>query len=436
MKKKIAIIGASLSGLISSVVLKKKGYDVTIFEKTDIIGGLYSQVDTPFGLFELGMHVLYVNKEQQEILNYLYGSDFFLKREGVDTDLGGSYFEGKLSIGSIYPNVIGSKYSAHILEYLKQKDKLLDLCEYENVQQLLKDRFGEEYESSVSSPILKGLWGKDSSLLHYGAVHCFYDLRRAVVCGHEDAVSLKNNKIYNQVVAWPDQKKAKGTVYNDRCALFMKYDVSVPNVHEKLNQLGIDVLFEQNIEIKNNHIEVNDKNISDEYDAIFLSAPLHSMLNKNKKEKLEYVNLSIFYFELENDISKSLPVYYVLGHDEDTSFARLVNYDSYNEGKKKNVVSVEVVYSDEWQAPSVQKIIEDVEKIDKNLKVRSSYKFPISMKVPIPSVNNHNILEEQLELLKYEMKDKLLVESGMRTDLGRFFSHDTIKGAYDAAVEL
>ncbi|PPR36065.1 MAG: hypothetical protein CFH30_01274, partial [Alphaproteobacteria bacterium MarineAlpha8_Bin1] len=55
MKKRIAVIGASVGGLVAAAELKSQGYDVNIVEKGSTIGGLYSSINTPFGEQELGM---------------------------------------------------------------------------------------------------------------------------------------------------------------------------------------------------------------------------------------------------------------------------------------------------------------------------------------------------------------------------------------------
>jgi protoporphyrinogen oxidase len=40
MKKRIAIIGGGVTGLVAAYRLLKKGYEVTVFEKSDSLGGL------------------------------------------------------------------------------------------------------------------------------------------------------------------------------------------------------------------------------------------------------------------------------------------------------------------------------------------------------------------------------------------------------------
>ena len=79
MTKKIKIIGGSLGGLVAGAELLQKGYKVSILERSDSIGGLYNNVNTPFGEQELGMHVVYVSERQLGLLTEIFGENAFGK---------------------------------------------------------------------------------------------------------------------------------------------------------------------------------------------------------------------------------------------------------------------------------------------------------------------------------------------------------------------
>ena len=103
--KRVAIVGASIGGLVAAGALRERGLDVTILERSKAIGGLYGKVETPFGPQEMGMHVLYAGKDQFRHLISIFGADVFQVLEGVSVDIGGHYNFGKLSLNSIYPDV-------------------------------------------------------------------------------------------------------------------------------------------------------------------------------------------------------------------------------------------------------------------------------------------------------------------------------------------
>jgi phytoene desaturase len=54
MKKKITIIGSGISSLAASSLLAKEGFDVTILEKNDSIGGRARQFSTDGFVFDMG----------------------------------------------------------------------------------------------------------------------------------------------------------------------------------------------------------------------------------------------------------------------------------------------------------------------------------------------------------------------------------------------
>ena len=39
MSKRVAVIGGGISGLTTAFLLKRKGFDVTVFEASDVVGG-------------------------------------------------------------------------------------------------------------------------------------------------------------------------------------------------------------------------------------------------------------------------------------------------------------------------------------------------------------------------------------------------------------
>lgn len=53
-KKSVCVVGGGIAGLISAYVLKKKGHDVVVYEKTDRVGGKCYTEDVEGGLYELG----------------------------------------------------------------------------------------------------------------------------------------------------------------------------------------------------------------------------------------------------------------------------------------------------------------------------------------------------------------------------------------------
>ncbi len=69
--KRVTIIGAGISGLLIGYALKKKGYQITIHEKSDRCGGLIQTKHTPHGIVETAAHSLLVNESVQSFIDEL-----------------------------------------------------------------------------------------------------------------------------------------------------------------------------------------------------------------------------------------------------------------------------------------------------------------------------------------------------------------------------
>ena len=62
MKYDVVIIGAGPAGLEAAVTLTKRGFDVTVFEKSDRIGGAVNLADAPIGKYKLGWLIDYYER--------------------------------------------------------------------------------------------------------------------------------------------------------------------------------------------------------------------------------------------------------------------------------------------------------------------------------------------------------------------------------------
>ena len=68
---RVTIIGAGISGLLIGYTLKRKGYQVTIHEKSNRVGGLIQTKHISHGMVETAAHSILVNEEIQKFMNEL-----------------------------------------------------------------------------------------------------------------------------------------------------------------------------------------------------------------------------------------------------------------------------------------------------------------------------------------------------------------------------
>ena len=83
--KKVAIIGAGITGLTTAYLLSKKGYKVTIFEKSEEIGGLATSFKDKEGcIYDYGPHQICTeNPNLLKILKELLGDDLLIRKKNV-----------------------------------------------------------------------------------------------------------------------------------------------------------------------------------------------------------------------------------------------------------------------------------------------------------------------------------------------------------------
>jgi all-trans-retinol 13,14-reductase len=102
---KIAIIGAGLSGLLCAVMLEKRGYSVTIYERLPKIGGVLDSFKRKKVLFDIGFHYSGALDKDQYLYNVMGDLGLLeqLKLEKYDDNFDTLYIDSKtftIPIGS------------------------------------------------------------------------------------------------------------------------------------------------------------------------------------------------------------------------------------------------------------------------------------------------------------------------------------------------
>lgn len=434
---KVAIIGASIAGLVAAVKLKRLGLDVTIFEKGQSIGGLFSNTETPFGTCELGMHVIYVTDEQHKLLSDIFGEDNFIEKSGVHTDIGGC-FNHQLFPDSIYPDLRWHPSIKLVMEELfnpiPSKSAQNDTI---NCLSALKQRFGPT-AANITSPIIEKLWKSPADTLSTDAIHCYFDLRRLIIADKPQADLIKSDPRLNNLVANPLQLQPAGEVFNGRKALFFKKNPSLSKEEATQNilNLGIELILDSNVKICNSDLYNGSELIFEHFNACIIATPLHS-INQRLTEHLDNIELSIFYFKVDRTHCDHIEDYYIVCHDPELLSTRIVNYSAYNFEKLKHldeVIAVEVVHPCNHK-PDINIISNELKLVINGISIIDSYEFPYSLKVPTPSLTNADLLDRETSSIIENFKETPVFFAGMRTDKGVFFSHHTIGAAYDAALE-
>jgi hypothetical protein len=435
MAYRIAILGASVGGLVAAAELRRQGCEVTIFEKGGAVGGLYSKAETPFGMRELGMHVLYAGEPHYRHLCDIFGSDSFHVMRGPRVDIGASANFGETYWGSHYPSLLDHHLRAQVLGEMVSNPPTGQAGA--NAEEEAVRRFGVTAGLEIILPILQKLWGREPRELSPSALHCFFDLRRIVVADKPEADLLKDDPALDDVVANPDQKHPKGQVFGGRVGLVFREQLTdlSERAERWARRAGITVRFGADVSAAGGVLHVDAAELARDFDACLVAVPAH-LLAQEVACHADKVELSVYYLRLETPPGNRFPSYYILAHDPRFRSSRIVNYGAYRpagEAEDGVVIAVEAIHAP-TAAPSTDEIAKEVLLLQPEARLAAQYRLPRTLPVLVPSLANGRLLDD-FEASVARAFGKPVFFTGMRTDTGVFFSHQTIGLAYECALE-
>ena len=361
MQKHIVVIGASVGGLVAAAELHAQGFQVTIVERGQKVGGLFNKVQTPFGMQELGMHVLYVDDDHQRHLKKIFGESAFHDLTGTRVDIGASNNFGETSFNSVYP-VIPQPLRATVLREIINASRSEFIAN--NAKEEATRRFGKTASERVVVPVLEKLWGQSAGKLTSGSIHCFFDLRRLVVCDKQEADEFKKDAWLNEVLANPDQLSPAGVVFDGRKGLLVRTEAATELSEKALRWAknnDIELKLSACVTVEHGVVKIDDRPLSEEFDAAILSMPLHSLVAESLQQA-DSMEMSIYYFQMRGRVGSMFPSYYILCHDASYQTSRIVNYDGYSgidPGLDNSVLAAEVLHEKD-RAPEMESIAREV----------------------------------------------------------------------------
>ena len=187
----IVIVGASLAGFVSGLVLSARGHQVTFVDTAERPGGLLGSIANETGeSFDFGAHFLRETGDA-ELDAEVFPSEIRDRLFAFDYLHAGCHFRGQLRAESAFVD-------ARVLPITEYQRGMLELLEcwpaadarYAHLDAQLQSTFGSGFTESIFRPALQKLFGCDLRQLAPGA-HELFGLSRLVALSPEATRGLK-----------------------------------------------------------------------------------------------------------------------------------------------------------------------------------------------------------------------------------------------------
>ncbi|MCA9383238.1 FAD-dependent oxidoreductase [Candidatus Dojkabacteria bacterium] len=318
---KVGIIGAGPAGLTAGYLLAKEGADVTIFEASDVVGGLARSFDLWNQRVDVGPHRFfskdpYVNKLWKEALDDDYVLVDRLTRIYYDK----KFFNYPLKIFNVL-TVLGPIESIKVvISYIKQK--LFPIKEEDTLESWVVSRFGRRLFDIYFKSYNEKLWGIKCNEIDSDFVAqrisnlSFTEALKNAITGSRKAKTLVDQFFY--------PKNGAGEVYT--------------RMAQKIKDNGGTILLEKPVKrvIKTNNkangVETIDGN-EYKFDYVISTMPLTLMVKAledvpstvmDNVNKLKFRSAILVYLRINSD--QLFPDQWVYMHARDLKMGRVTNF--------------------------------------------------------------------------------------------------------------
>jgi protoporphyrinogen oxidase len=367
-KKKIIILGAGITGLVSAYYFSQnKNFDVTLIEKQNFIGGTARGFEHKEFILDYGPHKLYT--ELPNIMNEIKQVIPLLKiKKKNSIYLKNNFFDFPLQLSQIATKIPFTAFNAGIDVFTKFLNKLPDNS-YEN---FLVNRFGKTMYELSFKDYAKKVWATNPQDLDKELA-----IRRVAISGIFELI---------KGILFKDTKKISAEYF-----YYPPYGIKqlLDNLAEKIKQNNGKILLSteiQEIKIKDYKIDfVKIKNRKIKPDYFISTAYLDTILDlisDDKKTKeliqssksLKYQGINIIYFVINKP--RVLKDCWMFFPESKFLFHRISEQKSFSENlgpKDKTVLMVET--TKETNQNNIQKIISQLEEINILKKEDIDYHF-------------------------------------------------------------
>jgi len=220
---KITVIGGGISGIFSSLLLKKKfpNSEVELIETSKSLGGLFNSYTYPnYGRFDYGMHNIYETgiSEIDEILHSLLPAEQWDFLEGNNRDLAGIFFNNKIQTNTVFPDTRNlKKNNIYIREIERSVNEKQTKSNIKNATDYFNKKFGITYSQDIIEPILEKTYKLKTDQLSPFA-GSLIPLSRVCALDIHQLTNQKENNLF----CFPEQRELPKNLIPHKKALYPK----------------------------------------------------------------------------------------------------------------------------------------------------------------------------------------------------------------------
>ncbi len=325
MKKRIAVVGAGISGITSAYFFADKGYQVTLIDTDETPGGLLRSISSEVGYFDYGTHV--GSKTGVDELDQFLFSGLAIDFHKFTTGHSGSFYK-RLSQISPFINL-------NHLEQATYADLALSLImqPYPSNEANLAEKFTSHYSPAVYNTVLadviKKFFGVDGQELSK-ACYAFFDLNRVIAFSPSVSDNLKQLPLYSDRLGFHYATRGAEKFYPRTGGIGRWYQALL----DKVTQQGVRLILGQPItSLRSNGESIDQLIIDDEaidIDEIVWAVPspiLSRYLSLSVNiEKPRYRATALYHFAFNKPINSDC--YYINVHEPSFVSGRLTIYQN------------------------------------------------------------------------------------------------------------
>ena len=178
MAKRVCVIGGGISGLTTAYLLKRKGFDVTVFEASDTVGGNVQTVTRDGYTLEQGPNSLVKSPRFVELVKLLQLEDQVL---AADESAKKRYILAGGKLEAMGPKSFVNGYFSlkTIFGLISEPFVRSKSPEHESVAEFVSRRIGPEFLDKAIDPFVSGVYAGDpTNLSMRSAFPKLYEMER------------------------------------------------------------------------------------------------------------------------------------------------------------------------------------------------------------------------------------------------------------------